>query len=309
MKVFMLTEAQIIQQEYKRIQQRVKEDPGTAGDQGEENWAKILRGWLPTNYHVVTKGRILSEHGISSPQVDILVLYPFYPTNLLDKKYYLAAGVAAAFECKITLRTNHIVEAIKKSAIIKKLRVSSKGDFENELFSPIIYGVLAHSHNLTGTEEHAQKHIVEIIESADNEFINHPADQLDVLCISDLGFWAVHKSPLTTEYQKQDAGFSITYKHGPTTWYMMSTASLYGMETEPYKDFSAIGALIVRLLRLLSKHDPSLRELASYFRNAIGGSSTGKGRGWPENTLSVEARYKIDQVNNKALLNELTDFD
>ena len=53
--------------EYCRIQKRATEDPGTAGDQGEENWAELLRGWLPRNYEVVTKGRIISQDGITSP--------------------------------------------------------------------------------------------------------------------------------------------------------------------------------------------------------------------------------------------------
>jgi len=46
--------------EYDRIQMRATEDPGTAGDQGEENWAELLRDWLPRTYEVVTKGRIIS---------------------------------------------------------------------------------------------------------------------------------------------------------------------------------------------------------------------------------------------------------
>jgi hypothetical protein len=29
--------------EYSRIRSRVKEDPGTAGDESEENWATLLR--------------------------------------------------------------------------------------------------------------------------------------------------------------------------------------------------------------------------------------------------------------------------
>ena len=33
--------------EYNRIRKRTAEDPGTAGDQGEENWAELLREWLP----------------------------------------------------------------------------------------------------------------------------------------------------------------------------------------------------------------------------------------------------------------------
>lgn len=33
--------------DYKRISRRSKKDPGTAGDEGEENWADLLREWLP----------------------------------------------------------------------------------------------------------------------------------------------------------------------------------------------------------------------------------------------------------------------
>src|SRR5437762_4573040 len=93
-----------LQDEYLRIQKRATEDPGTAGDQGEENWATLLRSWLPHTYHVVTRGRIVGHEGAASPQVDVLVLQPAYPPQLLDKKLYLAGGVAAAFECKVTLK-------------------------------------------------------------------------------------------------------------------------------------------------------------------------------------------------------------
>ena len=54
--------------EYQRIRARSREDPGTAGDEGEENWAELLRLWLPSSYHVTTKGRVLSSSGIASPQ-------------------------------------------------------------------------------------------------------------------------------------------------------------------------------------------------------------------------------------------------
>ena len=46
--------------EYERIRRRTLEDPGTAGDQGEENWATLLREWLPPYLQIVTKGRILN---------------------------------------------------------------------------------------------------------------------------------------------------------------------------------------------------------------------------------------------------------
>ena len=133
--------------EYDRIQKRATEDPGTAGDQGEENWAELLRGWLPRTYAVVTKGRIISADGRTSPQVDVLVLKDVYPERLLDKKLYLAAGVAAAFECKTTLTAAHIAKAVQTCVIIKDLYPVREGSPYKELHAPIVYGLLAHSHS------------------------------------------------------------------------------------------------------------------------------------------------------------------
>src|SRR5687767_13367978 len=97
-----------MQSGYERIQKRSREDPGTAGDNGEENWRDLLRKWLPATYHVRTKGRIMNIHGDCSPQVDVIVLSPSYPPSLLDRKEYLEGGVVAAFECKVTLRPRDI---------------------------------------------------------------------------------------------------------------------------------------------------------------------------------------------------------
>ena len=87
-----------IEREYERISWRVSEDPGTAGDQGEENWKKLLKLWLPSGFEIVTKGRILGTNGNASPQLDVIVLSPDYPKQLIDCKLYLAGGVVAAFE-------------------------------------------------------------------------------------------------------------------------------------------------------------------------------------------------------------------
>ena len=97
-----------IARDYVRIRNRSTDDPGTAGDQAEEDWAQIFRAWLPATYPVVTKGRILFEDGSSSPQVDILILKPSYPRQLRHEKYIFAGGVIAAFECKLTLRKEDI---------------------------------------------------------------------------------------------------------------------------------------------------------------------------------------------------------
>lgn len=110
-----------IEREYKRICKRSVEDPGTAGDQGEENWAQILKMWLPPYFQVVTKGRILGDTGETSPQIDVLVLSPEYPKQLVNCKEYLAGGVVAAFECKLTLKRNHIKDLMKTSKIVTGL--------------------------------------------------------------------------------------------------------------------------------------------------------------------------------------------
>lgn len=139
-----------IEQEYARIRRRATEDPGTAGDQGEENWASLLRRWLPSYFHIVTKGRIITESGYASPQVDILVLHPSYPSILLDKKLYISGGVAAAFECKLTLTAKHVKTAIETAAEIRRNLPKRKGTAYKELTSTIIYGLLAHSHSWKG---------------------------------------------------------------------------------------------------------------------------------------------------------------
>ena len=73
---YLISAQKRIEEEYSRIREHVKEDPGTAGDQGEEDWRKFLKEWLPDYFPVVNKGKIITEDGYSSPQIDILVLRP-----------------------------------------------------------------------------------------------------------------------------------------------------------------------------------------------------------------------------------------
>lgn len=172
--------------EYHRIQKRVHEDSGTAGDQGEENWATLLRQWLPSTYHIVTKGRIISHKGIASPQIDILVLHPTYPQYLLDKKLYLAGGVSAAFECKVTLRSEYIKDAIHNSITIKRHYPTRKGSPYQELHTPLIYGLLAHSHHWKNKNSTPIENIVNVLIERDRELVTHPKESLDLLCVADL---------------------------------------------------------------------------------------------------------------------------
>ena len=190
---FMRQVSSEMSEEYHRIQRRAAEDPGTAGDQGEENWAE-LRGWIPPSYEVVTKGRIISEDGRTSPLIDVVVLKDVYPRKLLSKKLYLAAGVAAAFECKTTLKASHITKATKTSAVIKNLYPTRSGTPYRELHAPILYGLLAHSHSWKGENSTPESNISLRLLASDFAHVSHPRQSLDGLCVADLGTWTSAKT-------------------------------------------------------------------------------------------------------------------
>ena len=200
-----------IQKEYERVSARATEDPGTAGDQGEENWATTLRSWLPDHWHVVTKGRILNHAGEASPQVDIVVLDPNYPQGLLKTKLFLAAGVLAAFECKLTLKKQHIREAVENAAAIARFLPSSRGIPFKELNSGLVYGLLAHSH-LWKTDP--ARTLTEELEAADRAVIKHPREMPDVVCVADLGSWTASKNSLSV---------TQAYDDGRQTFYSIAT--------------------------------------------------------------------------------------
>ncbi len=163
-----------------------REDPGTAGDQGEENWAELLRRWLPSTHHVVTKGRILGSDGQASPQVDVLVLSPYYPRGLLNKKLYIAAGVLAAFECKTTLRPPHIRKAVETAVSIAQL-----GRMDN---ASIRYGLLAHSAHVPDRQTTAEEAVTRLLRKADQDLVRDIRDGMAYVCVADLGTWVMMQS-------------------------------------------------------------------------------------------------------------------
>lgn len=280
--------------EYNRIQMRATEDPGTAGDQGEENWAELLRDWLPRTYEVVTKGRIISQDGTTSPQIDVLVLNGTYPKKLLNKKLYLAAGVAAAFECKTTLRASHIAEAVENCVKIKSLYPNRMGTPYKELHSPLIYGLLAHSHVWKGETSTPEQNIEQKLYENDALLVSHPRLQLDLLCVADLGAWT--SSKVTFFGPRQITDWSIM---APIYGLNGSATSSYIGHTRTYEhqveQFTPIGVLISYLSQKLAWENPSLRDLADYYRIVnIAGAGKGHMRMWPSSIYSEEIRPRVE---------------
>lgn len=261
--------------DYALIQKRVTDDPGTAGDQGEENWAKLLRGWLPRTYEVVTKGRIISQDGRTSPQIDVLVLKSVYPKQLIDdnQKMYLAAGVAAAFECKLTLKAKHIEEAANTCAKIKKLYPVRRGTPYKELHAPIVYGLLAHSHSWKGPNSKPTDIIrQQLFKNSEPPYLSHPRHGLDLLCVANLGIWS---SGHTTFLRPQPAikPSDPRYRSGGSTDRIYVVRTI--LQNKEVKHFTPIGALIYYLSQKLAWEDPVLRELVDYYQSTdVVGSGT-----------------------------------
>lgn len=280
--------------EYDRIQKRATEDPGTAGDQGEENWAELLRDWLPTTYKVETKGRVISQEGITSPQIDVLVLKASYPRKLLSKKVYLAAGVAAAFECKVTLKAEHIVEAVENCAKIKSLFPAREGTPYKELHSPIVYGILAHSHSWKGAQSTPFENIEDKLIEEDQRHIDHPRKLLDLVCVADLAAWT---SSITTFLgpRQLDDWEKMAPLYGPSGSAVTSYIGYSKAQESQVSHFTPVGVFISHLSQKLAWEDPEYRPLADYYRiTNISGSGQGRMRMWTSSIYSEAIRARVE---------------
>jgi hypothetical protein len=259
--------------EYRRIYARTIEDPGTAGDEGEENWADLLREWLPEGYKVVTKGRIIGVTGEASPQIDVLVLKPAYPTRLLRKKLYLASGVAAAFECKTTLRSSHLTKAAVTAATVQRLADRRTGSPYRELLGSPVYGVLAHSHAWQRQESKPRENIQRALWDI-NIGAAHPVDLPDLICVADVGCWklAVHTDSRHTSDAAGQLGVSSA---------QVQTMFLSWHESSGQPPPNPVAAAVATLLGRLGWEDASIRPLADYFRFAdLLGQEQGQMRAW-----------------------------
>ncbi|WP_406837322.1 DUF6602 domain-containing protein [Streptomyces sp. AHU1] len=252
-----------MQLEYERIRARAAEDPGTAGDEGEENWASLFRKWLPGDLQIATKGRVLCGSGEATDQVDIVALSPSYPPGMLNKKMHLASEVMAIFECKATLKAQHIDKTIESASRAKEAIYKAHG-------KEVIYGLVAHSHSWGAETSKVIGRISDKLAEASNVHVRHPNNSLDFVCIADLGSWT-----LRMQWDEEYYGPGVvSYYSGPS---LSSINGKNGADTSP------IGRMITYVLRRLSYHDEKYRGLASYF-----GMSGLEGVGsWSSNNLRI----------------------
>lgn len=289
--------------EYRRIRARATEDPGTAGDQVEGNWATFLRNWLPDSYHVKTKGRILGANGQLSPQVDVVVLKPGYPSRLLAKHIYLADGVAAAFECKATLKANHIEEATHTNIAIQTLATKRLGTPRHEIVSPILYGVLAHDHSWKGANSAPRKNVERELQAM-HDVITHPSEALDIVCVATLACWSFLKLTILSEgmYASLGAPREAWEKDKETHGYLDDGCAGSHLYRESATEASyPISSALVHVIDRLAWEDASLRPLADYYGIAARGKGESESDGsplssrlWPLDVYSKEVRTGLN---------------
>jgi hypothetical protein len=280
--------------DYERIRSRSREDPGTAGDQAEEDWAEILRNWLPANYRVVTKGRILFEDGTSSPQMDVLVLTASYPRGLGNEKYVLSGGVVAAFECKLTLRKADIKKAFETACQIKRKAEARVGNPYEELNRPPIVGLLAHSQSL-GRGRKSWK-LYDAVETYQDKCSDHPRELLDIICVADSATIALSKvllvgNDLTKDELEELENLGVS----------AAIAAMYTIQDEEnpstklaIDDTGAILAgLVYELTVKLAFEDEAIRSWADHLSNL--GFYGGIGRPFycAEDILSEQVRARL----------------
>ena len=269
------------------LQTRVTEDPGTAGDQAEIHWANWLSSWLPPTYKVVTKGRIINQNGEASPQIDVLVLKSFYPKQLHTNKHYLSVGVAAAFECKTTLKASHIEEATAACVKIQKLYRHREGTPYKELYSPIVYGLLAHSHDWKGENSTPEDNIIRKLSESDILHVSHPRQGLDLLCVADCGTWVLAKTLL---YLGPESGLRKEFREGINCGHLEHTP----FRKNETRDFTPIGTFYANLMERLAWEDPTLRDIVDYYQaTKIAGEGGGRLRRWSFGVLSDVVQKQI----------------
>lgn len=297
---FLSRSAAALKAEYSRIRARASEDPGTAGDEGEEDWRELLENWLPSDLTVTTKGRIIGANGQLSRQVDVVVLRPGYPRALANRKVYLAGGVLAAFECKLTLKPGHIASAARNARLIRRLAPDRVGSPYVESHSPIIFGVLAHSTTLV----RAPAERIDALLQTELMRDSHPRDVIDAVCIADLASWngwTVHipRTEPSTTWQPTRELYALPEEGGSMVMYTRSEPSA---DREPTA--ASLWALIDRLTKRIAWEHADYRAMSQYLtvtQGPRGGSRSVAGRTWGFEYLSegVEGQVRRGGLTNR----------
>ncbi|HEY9777195.1 MAG TPA: hypothetical protein V6C81_25760 [Planktothrix sp.] len=127
---------------------------------------------------------------------------------------------------------------------------------------------------------------------ADQNFVRHPREMINVVCVSDLATWKERKATAVS----QVSGGPIDGNANVLTGYVG-----HGANSQTQKDyFSPLGTLLAKVGEQLSWNHPEMRPLQTYFhRTNIQGAGRGKLREWSINIYSDETKQSLSKHGHR----------
>jgi hypothetical protein len=270
--------AQAVAAEYTAAREKLAgpENIQQRGHAYEALFRRLLSGWLPPQYEIGMRKYLLLEREINgnsfSHETDLVIFNPSYPRELRERSEVLLSGVVAAFGIKSELDPAGLKEAIEEAAMVRDGYEERLGSEIGELLSPLIYGVLAHTHKLPGGVE-PRSSVTETL-LAQAETASPPRKQLDLVCVADLDCWyrtthILQDTVGATEPSEND--LYIDYWHSA-----YGDPALSGMPA--LSNSNPIAALVTQLWAKLSTRDLQLKPIADGLRVTGTGTHSGPGR-------------------------------
>jgi hypothetical protein len=209
------------------------------------------------------------------------VFHPGYPRKLREKSQVMAAGVAAAFSTKLTLRPDGLREAAGQSASLQRALHRAGGHSRIELWKPYIFGVLAASHAWKADASTPAENMRRLLDANDLATALNPAESLDLACVADLGTWA-----------KMTAFMPDPTTLGENEKLLTSHVEMAGHDLTP------LALFLSALYELLSWKNDDMRGMAHDFRVTSGQpNASGTSRIWDaKSVLSDEALLNMREV-------------
>lgn len=248
-----------VQAEYERIREFALRPSGIqqSGHEAESVWQGLLEAWLPPGYRIGVRKYLIFETPVDgrwqSRETDLIVFHPAYPEALRSRPQVLISGVVAAFSVKLTLDRRAISEAVTDAATLRRGVAVDLDRKVGNIVSPLIFGVLAHSHR--GLGDPPDRTVDTFLQQASRDAVA-PRENLDLMCIADSNCW----SRLVTVHTPFPPGHPLRGISDPgeqpafgETYYSIGPCS---QRNYP------VAALVGGLWALLAQRDETLRRIA-----------------------------------------------
>lgn len=230
------------------------DDPGSAGDVAELKWKSFLEIHMP-RYTIVTKGVITSDQSSPSPQIDVIVITPDCPTNVIERREIPVQYVIAVFESKLNLRLQDIAKAVRTAHAIKAAYRRTRDPIAG---IPPFYGVLGLGHAIANKSKLPFESVADAIERHDSEVGS--IDMIDALAV-----------PQAFCLSADPEIFCSDSESAPLR---MDLHKIYKVLGDPESDGPAdcaLGLFLYKLFSYLEKRDSdfrSMREIYSLFERS-----------------------------------------